>query len=292
MSRPNQDRNKFSNEDYDVSQTENGRPSNKAVSGGYSQASSNRAAPSRGNQGSANRMFVMYTGEIKRMKRYGITGASLFVAAIWIMILQFSDVSDISFTFPLTLFMDATLMSLLLAGVTMIFERQENTFRSMMVLPITGDDYLLSKSMAIVTSSLTTLVLLLAYGIGFKSLEVSIIGITGVVILVAFAFAQVGIVMTYYSEDFTDLLMNMLKFTIVLAIPTILEMVNILDVSWVKTVQYLNPTKNALVVLQASVIPIDKKDLTIAVIYLTAMSVGLYVVSRKLLDSYAAKGGA
>ena len=51
----------------------------------------------------------------------------------------------------------------------------------------------------------------------------SILGVTGAVVLVAFAFAQVGIVMTYYSEDFTDLLMNMFKFMIVLVVPTILE---------------------------------------------------------------------
>jgi fluoroquinolone transport system permease protein len=240
----------------------------------------------------ANRLAVMYTGEINRMKRYGITGASLFVAAIWIMIIQFADVSDMSFVFPFTLFMDATLMSLLLAGVTMIFEKQENTFKSMMVLPITGDDYLFGKSLAIVTSSLTTLVLLLAYGIGFKGLEVSILGVTGAVVLVAFAFAQVGIVMTYYSEDFTDLLMNMFKFMIVLVVPTILEKVNILNVGWVKTLQYFNPTKNALVLLQASVVSVEKKDLAIAVIFIMLMAAGLYAISRKLLVKYAAKGGA
>jgi fluoroquinolone transport system permease protein len=239
-----------------------------------------------------NRVLAMYAGELNRMKRYGITAASLFVAAIWIMIIQFSDVSDIRFVFPLTLFMDATLMSLLLAGVTMIFENQENTFRSMMVLPITRDDYLFGKSMAIVTSSLTTLGLLLVYGIGFKNLEVSILGVTGAVILVAFAFAQVGIVMTYYSEDFTDLLMNMFKVVIVFVLPTILEMVDILNVSWVKAIQYFNPTKNALVLLQASVIPTDRKDLVIAVAFLMAMAAGLYALSRKLLVQYAAKGGA
>ena len=98
--------------------------------------------------------------------------------------------------------------------------------------------------------------------------------------------------MTYYSEDFTDLLMNMFKFMIVLVVPTILEMVNILNVGWVKTVQYFNPTKNALVLLQASVVPIEKKDLAIAVVFIMLMAAGLYAISRKLLVKYAAKGGA
>lgn len=263
------------------------------VSPGEARQAPGNGAPKGGpDRTPLSRTFVMYAGEMQRLLRYGISGASLFVAAIWILILQFSDISDISLVFPMTLFMDATLMSLLLAGVTMIFEAQENTFRSMMVLPITGDDYLLGKSMAIVTSGLTTLAILLVYGIGFKSLEVSIPGIAGAVILVAFAFAQAGIVLTYYSEDFTGLLLNMFKFIIVFITPTILEMVNILDVSWVKTVQYLNPTKNALVVLQAPVVPIDNKDLVIAIAYLIAMAAGLYAVSRKLLAKYAEKGGA
>lgn len=225
------------------------------------------------------------------MRRYGITAASLVTALIWILVLHYTDLVDINTVFPLTLFIDATLMSLLLAGVTMVFENQENTFRSIMVLPITGDDYLFAKSMAIVTSSLATLALLLIYGIAFKDLTINIPGITAGVALVAFAFAQVGVLLTYYSEEFTDLLLNMFKIIIVLIVPTILELVNILNVSWVKTVQYFNPTKNALVLLQASVIAADRKDLVIAVVYLVAMSVGLYAVSRKLLVKYAARGG-
>ncbi len=240
---------------------------------------------------SPNRLLVMYAGEIQRMRRYGIAAASLVTALVWILVLHYTDMVDMSTVFPLTLFMDATLMSLLLAGVTMVFENQENTFRSMMVLPITGDDYLLGKSMAIVTSSLTTLVLLLIYGMAFKNLTVNIPGIVAAVTLVAFAFAQVGVLLTYYSEEFTDLLLNMFKLIIVFLVPTILELVNILNVSWVKTVQYFNPTKNALIVLQASVVAIDRKDLLIAVAYLVVMSVGLYAVSRRLLVKYAARGG-
>lgn len=225
------------------------------------------------------------------MRRYGITAASLVTALIWILVLHYTDLVDINTVFPLTLFIDATLMSLLLAGVTMVFEDQENTFRSIMVLPITGDDYLFAKSMAIVTSSLATLALLLIYGIAFKDLTINIPGIAAGVALVAFAFAQVGVLLTYYSEEFTDLLLNMFKIIIVLIVPTILELVNILNVSWVKTVQYFNPTKNALVLLQASVIATDRKDLVIAAVYLVAMSVGLYAASRKLLVKYAARGG-
>lgn len=241
---------------------------------------------------SRNRLLVMYSGEIQRMQRYGVSGASLLTAIVWILVLHYTNVAGISTVFPLTLFVDATLMSLLLAGVTMFFENQENTFRSMMVLPITGDDYLLAKSMAIVTSSLATLALLLVYGMAFKDLEINIPGIAGGVFLVAFAFAQVGILLTYYSEEFTDLLLSMFKFVVVFAVPTILELVKILDIGWVKTLQYLNPTKNAMILLQASVMATDTKDLFIAVAYLIAMSVGLYAVSRRLLVKYAAKGGA
>lgn len=238
-----------------------------------------------------NRLMLLYTHELVRMRKYGITVASLAVTIIWVLIIEFSNVTRIAAFLPLILFIDATLMSLLLAGVTMIFEQQENALRSMLVLPITKGEYLVSKSLAVTTSSLLTLALLLIYGLVFKDLHVHIPGLVAAVALIAFTFSQVGMVMTYASRDFTDLLMGMFKFTIVFALPTILEFFQFIKGDWVKNLQYLNPTKNALVLLQAPLIQVTSKDLIIAIAYLALLAIVLFAMSHKLFDGYAAKEG-
>ena len=86
--------------------------------------------------------------------------------------------------------------------------------------------------------------------------------------------------------------MGMFKFTIVFTLPTLLEGLDVLKGDWVKTVQYLNPTKSALVLLAAATEPVDAKDLVISLVYLLALSGGLYALSRKLFERYVAKGGA
>ncbi|HHW26385.1 MAG TPA: ABC transporter permease [Firmicutes bacterium] len=239
-----------------------------------------------------NKIGVLYRGEILRMWKYGVSGASLVTALIWIAVLRFSAPGSMTALFPLLIFVDSTVMTLLLVGVTIIFENQENSFKSLMVSPISKDEYLVSKSLAVVTSSVITLALLLAYGLLVADLEINIPAIFGAVILVAFTFAQVGTIMTYYSKDFTDLLMGVFKFTIVFTLPTLLEGFKVLKGDWVKTVQYFNPTKSALVLLAAATEPVDAKDLAISLIYLLALSGGLHALSRRLLERYVAKGGA
>ncbi len=238
-----------------------------------------------------HRLAALYSGELTRMRKYGITGAGIVTAVLWVLILHFGSFASIDALFPLVLFMDATVMSLLLSGVTMIFERQENAIKSIFVLPINKDDYLVSKSLAVATSSLFTLLLLFIYGTVVKGLEVNILGLSASVLLISFSFSQLGAVMTYFSKDFTDLLMGMFKFTIVFALPTILELIGMLKADWIRYVQYFNPTKNAMVLLQASATPVETVDLVIATLYMLVAGAALYAVSRKLLDQYVAKGG-
>lgn len=237
------------------------------------------------------RLAVLYTGELIRMRKYGITGASLAAALLWILILELGGFGGLAAIFPFVLFIDVTLMSLLLAGVTMIFETQENALRSLLVTPVGRDEYLLAKSAAVMTSSLTTLGLLLIYGVGIRDLTVHLPGIVGAVMLGAFVFAQVGMVMTYFSRDFTDLLMGMFVFTLVFALPTLFEYVGIIQVEWVRLLQYLNPTKSVLVLIQAAIVPIAAADTAIAFGYLVILGGALYAVSRQLFAGYAAREG-
>lgn len=240
-----------------------------------------------------NRLLWLYKGELMRMRRYGILLASLAATIIWVLTLQFSGVKEgINFLFPLLIATDASLMSLLLTGVTMTFESQESTLKSIQVTPVSDSEYLLAKILGTVTSSITTLVLLLIYGLVFKSLEINILGILAAVVLISFVFGQLGILMTYTAKDFTDLLMTMFKFILLFLIPTVVEFTGLLEAKWLTAWQFINPMQHTLILLQAASITVDNSDLWLAIGYLLALGALLYFVIRKQFSAYVAKGGA
>lgn len=240
------------------------------------------------------RLLQLYRGEVMRMRRYGISLAGLAAAVVWVLMIQFSGAAEsdgINALFPILLVADATLMSILLAGVTLTFEKQENTLKSMLITPIDSSDYLLAKTLAVVTSSLTSLVLLLLYAILFKGLEINLPGIFAAVMLVSFTFAQLGLLLTYHSKDFTDLLQTIMKLMLLLAVPTVLELTQFVQGTWLTIIQYINPAKHAMVLLQAASLPVERGELGLALAYLVAFGGLLYMVIRRQFSAYAAKGG-
>ncbi|KAF0198111.1 MAG: ABC-type transport system permease component [Bacillota bacterium] len=239
-----------------------------------------------------DRVLILYKGEMNRTVKYGITGASLAATVLWVLALQFSQAGSVTALFPLVLYIDTTLMSFLLAGVTLVFETQENVLQSFLVTPINTTEFLLAKGLAVVTSSVITFGLLTTYGILFKNLSVNILGLLAAVIVISFAFAQLGILMTYFSKDFTDLLMGMFKFAIVFSLPTMLVFLNVFNARWLTTLQYINPTKHAITLLQASVFPVPQQDLIISIVYILVLSIAGFVGAYKLFDGYVVKGGA
>ncbi len=236
-----------------------------------------------------NRFVTLLKGDETRMLRYGITYASLITAILWIVLIQLLNVNEIDKFFPLFIFIDATMMSFLLVGVAMMFEKQESALKTMLVTPISKHYYLASKIATTVISSLITLLLLGAYGVIFKNLSINYLGIIGAVILATFVYTCIGILFTYKSKDFTILLMWLMAFFFALSIPTILQMFGIITADWFTYVQYINPTQSILTVLNATVISVDRTDLVISLSYLIVLSGVLYYLAAKYFDKYSMK---
>ena len=236
-----------------------------------------------------NKLMVLLKGDQRRMLRYGITYASLATSIIWIIMIQLINPTSIDAYFPLFIFIDVTMMTFLLVGVAMMFEKQESALKSMLVTPISKHYYLFSKIITTVISSLITLVLLGAYGKVFKDLSINYLGIIGAVTLTAFIFTCIGILFTYKSKDFTILLMWLMAFFFGLAIPTMLQMFGIITAKWFEYIQYANPTKAALTILNANVVTVDKMDFIISLSYLLSLSGVLYYFVAKNFDKYSMK---
>lgn len=237
-----------------------------------------------------NNIFVLISGEIQRMKKYNILGASIFVALIWIGILHFTAAENVSSLFPYLVFFDAISMAMLMLGVTMFFEKQEGTLKTLLVSPINKSEYILAKVFANVLSNVLTLVLLYAYARIFKEIDINIFGLLGAVILVAFFHSLVGVILTYYSKDFTDLLMKMIMYSIVLMFPIILEQVGLISNEIIDKLLYAIPTKASMILFFSSTGGVQSWEIYLSLFYMLTASVIMYIIVAKKFDEFAVKG--
>ena len=104
-----------------------------------------------------NSFTVLFSGELQRMRKYNILTAGILVALLWVGVLFFTKIDDITSMVPLVVFIDSTAMSMVLIGATMFYEKQEGTIRTILVSPISKTEYILAKTFANITSNLITL---------------------------------------------------------------------------------------------------------------------------------------
>lgn len=236
-----------------------------------------------------NNFLVLLSGELQRMKKYNILAASFITSLIWIGVLHFTEVRDVSKMFPLLMFLDATSMSMLMVGVTMFFEKQEGVIKTFLVSPISRNQYILAKTFSNIVSNLQTLILLYLYARIFKEINISLLGLLVGVILIAFFHSMVGFMLTYSSKDFTELLMGMMKYLFILMLPVALAQFGLITNEIVTKALYALPTQASMILLQATAGTGEGWEILLSSIYLIAASGILYVVVLKRFDKFAIK---
>lgn len=111
-----------------------------------------------------NRFSALIKGELVRLKKYNLFAASIFVSLMWVGVLHFVNMEDVTKIIPQLVFIDVTTMAVLLVGVTFIYEREESTIRSILVTPISKCEYILSKTLANIIPSILSLTIILPRG--------------------------------------------------------------------------------------------------------------------------------
>jgi len=231
-------------------------------------------------------LMILLLGEIQRLQRYNIMTASAVVALLWIGVLYLTDISDITFIFPMLIYVDSTSMAILLVGVTIFYEKQEGSLHTLMVTPINKKDYLFTKSIVTVATSVVTLIILYLYAAVFKEIDMSFLGLLGAVILVSLFHALVGFLLTYRSRDFTALLINMMKYMFIFMIPTLLEYIQIIRHDLVEMLLYIAPTKAAIILLYAASGETELWEIIYGLTYLGIGSIVLFIIVLKKFEQF------
>jgi fluoroquinolone transport system permease protein len=199
-----------------------------------------------------SRLGILIQGELERLHKYNVTTISFAVALIWAAMLLFIGDDLLPMLLPLVLLIDATMMSLMYVGAIMYFEKSESTISTLLVTPVTKAELLLSKVIANTIHNLFSSGLIVLAFTLLSDLNMRYLLLLVAVLVATFVHTIIGVCLSYTTKDFTRLLMRVITFSFLLAIPSILLMFEILDGVFWDTVNLLNPVNGALELLKIS----------------------------------------
>ncbi len=147
-----------------------------------------------------SKFTTLVKGELLRFKRYNLLAASLFVSAVWVGLLHYLDIENVTKLVPQLIFIDVTTMAMLLVGVTFIYERDEATIRSMLVSPISKSEYILAKMISNIIPSILSLTIMYIYSKLFKNYRNKLFNIT--------RFSYFSSIFSFSNRIFINLLLK------------------------------------------------------------------------------------
>ncbi|MGM0420484.1 MAG: ABC transporter permease [Bacillota bacterium] len=225
---------------------------------------------------------VLFQGELQRMQKYHILSASVVVAFFWIALIYFMEVPDVTYFFTLIVFFDIVSMAIIMIGVSIFFEKQEGVLKSLFVSPINKTEFIGSKTLGNLISNLITILIVYAYALIFREINVDLLGLIGAILLIGIFHSLIGFLIVYRSNDFTEMLIKMMQYLVVLALPVVLEELNVITSAVFTNLLFLLPTKSAAVLIEATTGGVGFTETMIAAGYLLlASAVAAYFVLKK-----------
>ena len=168
-------------------------------------------------------------GEFKRLVSYKLLARSLFTGVIWILVFLFISKEDAGDVAPMLMFVDVSIVLMMLLGASFYLERQENTINSMMVLPVSLGQILLSKVISSLVLTLVTVAITCASVYFIHAVSFNYALLLLFVILAAAAHAAIGLTLALSGKSLGSMLIMVIVYVLIFAVPSILFAVNIID---------------------------------------------------------------
>ncbi len=200
---------------------------------------------------SKNNLFSLYLFETKRLVKYNVISIGAIVSVVWAMIIAFTKPEEAIEIYPMLLFVDVAMMSILMIGASMFFEKNEQTLKGLFVAPVKTKDVIMSKILGAMNMSVISFVVLTAtliisisvkgnladYDIELYRFAISFVFI----FLIGIANGVIGYTLTFFTKDFNQLLMYYMVYTLLFSLPVILLPVLYSDVNYAWILLVLPP---------------------------------------------------
>ncbi len=177
-----------------------------------------------------NNLFGLYVFETKRLIKYNVITIGAIVSVLWAALILATKPDEAITLYPMLLFVDIVMMSILMVGASMFFEKNEQTLKGLFVAPVRTKDVIISKILGAVNMSvisfiiLTTALIYKLYG-NFDTYDIELyrFAITFVfIILVGIVNGIIGYSLTFLTKDFNELLAYYMGYTLIFSAPVLL----------------------------------------------------------------------
>ncbi|MHB1128004.1 MAG: hypothetical protein ACYC2T_13825 [Bacillota bacterium] len=222
-----------------------------------------------------HRLRVLVTGEFDRLKKYNLFTANFVVLLFWVGLAWFFEERELKAFIPFVFLMDSTMMTILLVGATLFYEKKEHTMNSIAVSPVTEDEYLYSKVIVTVLNSLITVIIVSTAVFFINKVTLNYLQLIPAVIMVTVVHALIGIRLSYYAKNFTSLLVNYIIYVFLFLFPSVLAMLGIIGADAAKYLIIL-PPEASNILISASVREVEAWRIIIGYLYLGVLSLVLY----------------
>ena len=226
------------------------------------------------------RLPVLIKGEFDRLKKYNLFTANMVVLVFWVLLAWFLEGEVLLAFIPTIFLMESIMMTILLVGATLFYEKKEHTINSIMVSPVSENEYLAAKIIVGALNALITVVFISATVFILKNVTYNYILLTPAVVLVTVLHTLIGIRLSYSSRDFTSLLVNFIVYALVFLMPSILAAFGIISPDYAKYLIVLPPEASSIII-DTGFTGVTAMKIVFGYSYLLVLSLLLYYFSVK-----------
>lgn len=186
---------------------------------------------------------------------------------------------------PVIFLMDATMMTMILVGATLFYEKQEHTLNSIMVSPVSEEEYLLTKITVNVINSLISVVFISAAVFIVKDVTYNYLLLVPAVIMVTVIHTLIGIRISYNANSFTSMLVNFIVYVFLFLFPSLFVMLDIIGPEVAK-ILIIMPPEISRILISTIVQDVEPWKLVFGYVYLAGLSFIFYrfIVKPKFND--------
>ncbi|MGD9901310.1 MAG: ABC transporter permease [Spirochaetales bacterium] len=178
--------------------------------------------------------------DLMRLKKYNILQISTIFAVIYAVIIGFTSAAEATALVPLLVFIDATMMSIIMLGASLFFEKQEGSLKSVMVAPVKLWEVIASKVLSAVLLSLITAIIVGGAAILIHGAQINLALLAVYAFLGAMAHVMIGFVLVIWSKDFNALIINYILYVLIFTLPALFVLTGLIPSSW-EFIIYISP---------------------------------------------------
>lgn len=234
-------------------------------------------------------LTALVCGELDRLNKYGLFKANLVILLVWLFLAWFLEGNVLVQFIPFIFLMDSVMMTILLVGATLFYEKKEHTINSLMVTPVTENEYLLSKIILNVLNSLLTVVFISLAVYLLKGVTYKYWLVIPAVALVTVVHTLIGILLSYSAKDFTSLLVNYMMYIFVFFLPPVFAQLGLIEQSVARFFILLPPEASALLIGSGFAL-VEPWKIVFSYVYLALLSILLFrFVVKPQFSAYVMK---